>query len=121
MAFRLALAYHATDSGELPFFFTRLANPWARPINTFSRAWHSPLQNARQLSGLSLRHGWDLLNMVQKVLMGDVPDLCRAASVVRNAHLSALQEQRWLGGNIVSQQKDIRMGIGGQGGKPRRI
>ncbi len=44
----------------------------------------------------------------------------RAASVVRNASLSALHEQRWLGGSIITQQKNIRMGLTRGGSKPKR-
>jgi hypothetical protein len=40
--------------------------------------------------------------------------------VVRNASLSALHEQRWLGGSIITQQKNIRMGLTRGGSKPKR-
>lgn len=47
---------------------------------------------------------------------------CRAASSARNASLSmsALQEQKWIGGSIANQQKNIRMGLNGSGTRGRR-
>ncbi len=46
---------------------------------------------------------------------------CRAASSVRNASLStiALQEQKWIGGSIMNQQKSIRMGLNGSAPRGR--
>ncbi|CAL8460572.1 g101 [Coccomyxa elongata] len=45
----------------------------------------------------------------------------RAASSVRNASLStiALQEQKWIGGSIMNQQKSIRMGLNGSAPRGR--
>ena len=45
---------------------------------------------------------------------------CRAVSVARSASMSALHDQRWLGGSIVNQQKNIRMGLAGSRSKPKR-
>lgn len=37
--------------------------------------------------------------------------------------MSALQEQKWIGGSIAKQQKNIRLGLGGSGtrGRPGRF
>ncbi len=67
------------------------------------------------------QHVYKVQAFEQRLLVG----CCRAASSVRNASLSmsALQEQKWIGGSIAKQQKNIRLGLGGSGtrGRPGRF